>query len=67
VLSCAIYPGITGSILATQIHSMPTCKAVIISAFGSGNLPVKEESGVLQALEATVKREILVVVVSSCE
>ncbi|BEJ13479.1 hypothetical protein CspHIS471_0306530 [Cutaneotrichosporon sp. HIS471] len=66
VLSCAIYPGITGNILAAQIHSMPTCKAVIISAFGSGNLPIKEESGVLQALEATVKRKILVVVVSSC-
>lgn len=46
---------------------MPTCKAVIISAFGSGNLPIKEESGVLQALEATVRREILVVVVSSCK
>jgi lysophospholipase len=54
-------------VLAAQIHSMPTCKAVIISAFGSGNLPVKEESGVLQALEAAVKREILVVVISECE
>lgn len=46
---------------------MPTCRAVIISAFGSGNLPVKEESGVLQALEAAVKRGILVVVISGCE
>lgn len=66
VLSCAIYPGITGSVLAAQIHSMPTCKAVIVSAFGSGNLPIKEETGVLQALEAAVKREILVVVISTC-
>lgn len=52
--------------LAAQIHSMPTCRAVIIAAFGSGNLPTKEETGVLQALEAAVKREILVVVISAC-
>ncbi|EJT52150.1 asparaginase [Trichosporon asahii var. asahii CBS 2479] len=46
---------------------MPNCKAVIISAFGSGNMPVKEETGVLQALENAVKRELLVVVISACE
>lgn len=67
VLSCAIYPGITGDVLSAQIRSMPNCKAVIIRAFGSGNMPVKAETGVLQALEEAVKRELLVVVISACE
>ncbi|KAL7420925.1 hypothetical protein Q5752_004879 [Cryptotrichosporon argae] len=66
VLSCAIYPGITGAVLSAQIESMPACRAVIITAFGSGNLPVKEETGVLQALEEAVKRGVLVVVISQC-
>ena len=42
------------------------CKAVILSAYGSGNLPISEENGALSALEAAVKREILVVVISQC-
>lgn len=67
VLSCAIYPGITGSMLLAQINAMPTCKAVILSAFGSGNLPIHEKGGILAALEEAVKKEILVVVTSQCK
>ncbi|KAK4689658.1 L-asparaginase, partial [Tremellales sp. Uapishka_1] len=67
VLSCSIYPGITGSILSAQFAAMPTCRAVILSAFGSGNLPVTPESGVLEALIKAVENEILVVVLSQYE
>ncbi|OCF35972.1 asparaginase [Kwoniella heveanensis BCC8398] len=66
VLSVHIYPGMTGALLEAQIDSVPTCKAVIISAYGSGNLPINEESGVLQSLKRLVEREVLVVVISQC-
>ncbi|ORX40891.1 putative asparaginase [Kockovaella imperatae] len=66
VLSCSIHPGITGALLSAQIEAVPTCKAVILSAYGSGNLPISEENGALAALEAAVKRDILVVVISQC-
>jgi lysophospholipase len=46
---------------------MTECRAVILHAFGSGNLPVKEEGGVLEALKRAVEKEILVVVISQCE
>ncbi|WVR08794.1 hypothetical protein IAU60_005852 [Kwoniella sp. DSM 27419] len=66
VLSVHIYPGMTGSILASQVEAVPTCRAVIISAYGSGNLPINEESGVLASLKRLVERELLVVVISQC-
>ncbi|WWC64994.1 uncharacterized protein I303_107608 [Kwoniella dejecticola CBS 10117] len=66
VLSMHIYPGMTGSLLEAQIAAVPTCKAVIISAYGSGNLPINEHSGVLQSLKRMVEKEILVVVISQC-
>lgn len=66
VISAAIYPGITGTILSAQIEAVPTCRAVILSAYGSGNLPINEESGVIDALKRAVEREILVVVISQC-
>ncbi|KAI9637164.1 putative asparaginase [Dioszegia hungarica] len=66
VLSCHIYPGITGSLLSAQIAALPECRAVILSAYGSGNLPIGERSGVLEALKGAVEREILVVVISQC-
>ncbi|WWC92537.1 uncharacterized protein L201_007496 [Kwoniella dendrophila CBS 6074] len=66
VLSIHIYPGMTGSILESQINTVPNCKAVVISAYGSGNLPINEESGVLQSLKRMVQKEILVVVISQC-
>ena len=67
VLSCQIHPGITGALLRAQIEAVPECKAVILSAYGSGNLPINPENGTLAALEEAVKREILVVVISQCE
>ncbi|WWC98371.1 hypothetical protein V866_005262 [Kwoniella sp. B9012] len=66
VLSIHIYPGMTGSLLEAQIEAVPTCKAVIISAYGSGNLPINEHSGVLLSLKRMVEKEILVVVISQC-
>ncbi|WRT70916.1 uncharacterized protein IL334_007915 [Kwoniella shivajii] len=66
VLSIHIYPGMTGDLLEAQIATLPTCKAVIISAYGSGNLPINPESGVLQSLKRMVDKEILVVVISQC-
>ena len=66
VISCHIYPGITGHMLSSQIEAVPTCRAVIISAYGSGNLPISERSGMLEALKKAVEREILVVVLSQC-
>ncbi|WVW80665.1 hypothetical protein I302_102651 [Kwoniella bestiolae CBS 10118] len=66
VLSIHIYPGMTGSLLEAQIDAVPTCKAVIISAYGSGNLPINEHSGVLLSLKRMVEKEILVVVISQC-
>ncbi|EIW69292.1 hypothetical protein TREMEDRAFT_68620 [Tremella mesenterica DSM 1558] len=66
VLSCIIHPGITGTLLSAQIHALPTCKAVILSAYGSGNLPLDPSNGVLKALEDAVSMEILVVVISQC-
>jgi lysophospholipase len=67
VLSCHIYPGITGALLSAQLAALPECRAVILSGYGSGNLPIGERSGVLQALKGAVEREILVVVISQCE
>jgi lysophospholipase len=52
--------------LSAQIEAVPTCRAVIISAYGSGNLPISERSGMLDALRKAVEREILVVVLSQC-
>ncbi|WWC72785.1 uncharacterized protein I206_106749 [Kwoniella pini CBS 10737] len=66
VLSIHIYPGMTGSLLEAQIIAVPTCKAVIISAYGSGNLPINEKSGILESLKRMVEKEILVVVISQC-
>lgn len=66
VLSVHIYPGLTGSLLSAQIAAVPTCKAVILSAYGSGNLPLDMENGVLEALKNMVEREVLVVVISQC-
>lgn len=66
VLSCAVHPGMTGTLLTAQIEALPTCKAIILSAYGSGNLPISESSGVLEALKKAVEREILVVVISQC-
>lgn len=57
----------TGTLLTAQIEALPTCKAIILSAYGSGNLPISEGSGVLAALKRAVEREILVVVISQCE
>jgi lysophospholipase len=67
VISAAIYPGITGHMLSAQIEAVPTCRAVILSAYGSGNLPVNDESGMLSALQRAVEREILIVVISQCQ
>ncbi|GFZ51285.1 LOW QUALITY PROTEIN: hypothetical protein JCM24511_09045 [Saitozyma sp. JCM 24511] len=66
VLSCSIHPGITGTLLSAQIDAVPTCRAVILSAYGSGNLPINPASGVLDALKGAVEKEILVVVISQC-
>jgi lysophospholipase len=66
VLSCSIHPGITGHLLSSQIAALPTCRAVILSAYGSGNLPLRAESGIIEALKEAVEREILVVVISQC-
>ncbi len=52
--------------LSAQIEAVPTCRAVILSAYGSGNLPLNPEGAVLQALEKAVQKEILVVVISQC-
>ena len=67
VISASIHPGVTGTLLSAQIAAVPTCKAVILSAYGSGNLPIDPASGVLDAMEEAVKREILVVVISQCK
>lgn len=67
VISASIHPGITGTLLSAQIEAVPTCQAVILSAYGSGNLPINDESGMLDALKRAVEREILVVVISQCE
>lgn len=67
VISVIIHPGITGKLLSAQIDAIPTCKAVILSAYGSGNLPINEESGVMEALRKAVEKEILIVVISQCE
>lgn len=67
VLSCAVHPGMTGTLLTAQIEALPTCKAIILSAYGSGNLPISEGSGVLAALKRAVEKEILVVVISQCK
>ncbi|ORY21160.1 Asparaginase/glutaminase [Naematelia encephala] len=66
VISASIHPGITGTLLAAQIDAVPTCRAVILSAYGSGNLPISEEAGILGALRKAVDKEILVVVISQC-
>jgi lysophospholipase len=52
--------------LSAQIDAVPTCRAIILSAYGSGNLPINPGSGVLEALKAAVAKEILVVVISQC-
>lgn len=67
VISASIHPGITGTLLSAQIDAVPTCKAVILSAYGSGNLPINEESAILPALRSAVEKEILIVVISQCE
>lgn len=66
VLSCSIHPGITGTLLKAQIEAVPSCRAVILSAYGSGNLPINPSSGILDALRGAVEKEILVVVISQC-
>jgi len=54
-------------LLSAQIEAVPTCQAVILSAYGSGNLPINEESGMLAALKRAVEKEILIVVISQCK
>ncbi|WVQ86289.1 hypothetical protein IAT38_008457 [Cryptococcus sp. DSM 104549] len=66
VLSVHIYPGMSGSLLSAQIAAVPTCRAVILSAYGSGNLPLDPSNGVLEALKQMVEREVLVAVISQC-
>ncbi|ODN75544.1 hypothetical protein L202_06670 [Cryptococcus amylolentus CBS 6039] len=66
VLSIHIYPGLSGSLLSAQIAAVPTCRAVILSAYGSGNLPLDPSNGVIEALKEMVEREIMVVVLSQC-
>ncbi|KAK8845631.1 hypothetical protein IAR55_006347 [Kwoniella newhampshirensis] len=66
VIAVHVYPGMTGSLLEAQVASVPTCRAVILSAYGSGNLPLDEKNGLLDSLKRLVEREVLVVVISQC-
>ncbi|KAM0751826.1 putative asparaginase, partial [Meredithblackwellia eburnea MCA 4105] len=63
---CHIYPGISGSALRAQIENDNCCEAVILAAFGSGNVPISPESGFLTAVKWAIKRGVFVVVVSQC-
>lgn len=67
VLSCSVHPGLTGQLLTAQTQALPDCRAVILSAYGSGNMPLAEGNGVLEALKGLVEREVLVVVISQCQ
>ncbi|WWD22584.1 hypothetical protein CI109_107077 [Kwoniella shandongensis] len=66
VVAVHIYPGMTGSLLEAQVDAVPTCRAIILSAYGSGNLPLDEKNGMLVSLKRLVEREVLVVVISQC-
>nr|ODN74914.1 asparaginase [Cryptococcus depauperatus CBS 7841] len=66
VLSIHIYPGFSGQLLSAQIAAVPSCRAVILSAYGGGHLPLDLGNGVLDALKQMVHKEVLVVVISQC-
>jgi lysophospholipase len=57
----------TGTSLSAQVNAVPDCKGVILCAYGSGNMPMSEKSGMKEALKEVVGKEILVVVISQCE
>lgn len=67
VISVHIYPGITGTSISAQVAAVPQCRGVILSAYGSGNMPMSDRSGMREALKEVVEKEIMVVVISQCE
>jgi L-asparaginase/Glu-tRNA(Gln) amidotransferase subunit D len=66
VISVTIYPGITGASLSAQVNAVPGCKGIILCAYGSGNMPMSDASGMKEALREVVGKEIMVVVISQC-
>ncbi|KAI5480302.1 putative Asparaginase [Pseudohyphozyma bogoriensis] len=66
ILSVFLYPGMYGDAIQAQLDAVPECKALIVSAFGMGHLPIKEGAGVLKVLEGAIKRGVMVVLLSQC-
>lgn len=59
----SVAPGITAERLAAMLTPLP--EAVVIRAFGVGNIP-SEEPGVLEVLRSTVRAGVPVLIASQC-
>lgn len=62
-----IYPGLSAKSLEAQINSGERCDALILSAYGSGNLPIRDEVGLLEVIKRAIRAGTMVVVVSQCK
>lgn len=65
ILPLFIYPGISSQVVEAQIHATKP-KAVIVQAFGSGNIPNLEPSFIEVFYKARQEQGILIAVVSQC-
>jgi L-asparaginase len=64
VMSFDIFPGIQSSDVMEKIMLTPDLKGLILKAYGTGNAPTDEKF--LNAIEAGVKRGVVVVDVTQC-
>lgn len=61
LLLLKVFPGFTPSYLRPDWNQL---RAVVLEAFGSGNYPMLEESGMLSLLEKCRQKEIIIVITS---
>jgi L-asparaginase len=65
VLPVFIFPGITADVVQRQIEAIDGLKAVIVQAYGSGNIPTLDPA-FIEVFSRARKQGILVAVVTQC-